>query len=82
MSPHVESMALNASSFHETLLNRCFPCILYDHSPVEWTAEFNRASTADRKRFYLLLIWASAPAFEQSKFGCGYESAFISPAAE
>ena len=82
MSPRVESMALNASSFHEKLLNRCFPCILYDHSPVERTVEFNRASTANRKRFYLLLIWASAPAFAQGKFGFGYESAFIPPAAE
>jgi hypothetical protein len=31
---------------------------------------------------YLLLIGASAPAFEPGKFGCGYESAFIPPAAE
>ena len=76
MSPHVESMALNASSFRKKLLNRCFPCILYDHSPVEWTAEFNRVSMAVQKRLYLLLIWVSAPTLEQGKFDWEYESAF------
>ncbi|CAB1076723.1 hypothetical protein D1AOALGA4SA_4518 [Olavius algarvensis Delta 1 endosymbiont] len=35
--------------FIKKLLNRCFPCILDDQSPVKWSVASNRAKPADPK---------------------------------
>jgi len=42
--------------FNKKLLNRCFPCILDDRTPVDWSATFNRAPLADPKSLDLLTI--------------------------